>query len=635
MKKYSFKEKVKFFLDRTLSGGTGSIILWLSVITFFMVLFFAFIYLLIGVNFENSGRLDFYEAFWQSLMRALDSGTVAGDTQWPLRIVGFFVTVGGIFILSTLIGILTTGLDQKLQELRKGRSAVIGNNYTLIIGWSPKIIHIIEQLILANENKKKASIVILAEKDKLEMEDEIKHKIPDTKTTQIICRTGNALEHRDLEIVNPDNAKSIIILTPENLLPALHDIHVIKTILSLTYNKERKLRPYHIVAEIKNKENLQAAEIAGGDEVSLIFPKDIVAKITAQTSRQSGLSSIYLELVSYEGDEIYLQKQPELQGKTYKQILFAYETSSVIGIKKSNGEILINPPMNTLFEKDDKVIAISQNDDTVILSKKQVFNINENIIKNTKAKSSISQGKILLLGWNSTAYNLILELEKYVNKNSELTIVVNEEINKYNIANLKRQLQNIHLIEKIANYSNRTVLLNLNIEKFDTIIILANENTSPQLADAITLITLIHLRDIVQQINKKINIVSEMYIQKNRELAEITQADDFIISNDFISRILTQVSEDKDILKILNLLFDSEGSEIYIKEATDYIQTGIQTNFYTILEAAARKGHTAIGYRLIKYAHDHSKNYGICINPNKANKITLSEGDKIIVLAEN
>ncbi len=37
----------------------------------------------------------------------------------------FIVTLGGIFILSTLIGILSSAIDEKLQELRKGRSFVV------------------------------------------------------------------------------------------------------------------------------------------------------------------------------------------------------------------------------------------------------------------------------------------------------------------------------------------------------------------------------------------------------------------------------------------------------------------------------------------------------------------------------
>jgi hypothetical protein len=46
--------------------------------------------------------------------------------------VALIATLGGIFIVSTLIGVLSNAIDDKLEELRKGRSFVIEKNHTLI-----------------------------------------------------------------------------------------------------------------------------------------------------------------------------------------------------------------------------------------------------------------------------------------------------------------------------------------------------------------------------------------------------------------------------------------------------------------------------------------------------------------------
>ena len=168
----TIKQRFRYFFDNTLSRGTISIITWLAIISFILVVFFGIIYVVSGLNMEGEANMSFFEALWQSLMRSLDPGTVAGDSGWSFRLLGLLITISGIFILSALIGVLSSGLDDKLHDLRKGRSLVIENEHTLILGWSPKIIHIIEELIIANENQKKPRIVILAEKDKVEMEDE-------------------------------------------------------------------------------------------------------------------------------------------------------------------------------------------------------------------------------------------------------------------------------------------------------------------------------------------------------------------------------------------------------------------------------------------------------------------------------
>jgi hypothetical protein len=82
-------------------------------------------------------------------------------------------------------------------------------------------------------------------------------------------------------------------------------------------------------------------------------------------------------------------------------------------------------------------------------------------------------------------------------------------------------------------------------------------------------------------------------------------------------------------------MFDPEGAEIYLKSASRYIISGTETTFATVVEAAARQGETAIGYRLEEYAHDAGKGYGVHVNPPKSEKVKLDQLDKVIVLAED
>ena len=100
------------------------------------------------------------------------------------------------------------------------------------------------------------------------------------------------------------------------------------------------------------------------------------------------------------------------------------------------------------------------------------------------------------------------------------------------------------------------------------------------------------------------SIVSEMMDLRNRALAQIARADDFIVSDKLVSLMMSQLSENKNLEQVFKLLFSSEGSEIYIRPMTDYIRLGSTVDFYTVLEAAAQRGETAIGYRLMKYADD-------------------------------
>jgi ion channel POLLUX/CASTOR len=82
-------------------------------------------------------------------------------------------------------------------------------------------------------------------------------------------------------------------------------------------------------------------------------------------------------------------------------------------------------------------------------------------------------------------------------------------------------------------------------------------------------------------------------------------------------------------------LFNPEGSEVYLKPARDYVMLGVPVNFYTVVEAARRRGESAFGYRLAVHSRDKAHNYGVVVNPKKSEMVTFSEGDRVIVLAES
>jgi hypothetical protein len=116
------------------------------------------------------------------------------------------MTATGILVFSTLIGVIFSGIDNKLAELRKGRSFVLEREHTIIFGWSSEIFSVLSELFAANESRTRACIAILAQKDRVEMEDEIRERVGKTKNTRVVCRTGDPIDIDDVEIVNPHDA---------------------------------------------------------------------------------------------------------------------------------------------------------------------------------------------------------------------------------------------------------------------------------------------------------------------------------------------------------------------------------------------------------------------------------------------
>jgi voltage-gated potassium channel Kch len=630
----TFRQRFQYWFDNFMSRGTIALIGGLVVISLVIICSGAAV-ITIGGHLlapEGSDPPGFFEAAWLSLMRTLDAGTMGGDAGWGFRLVMLFVTVGGIFVVSTLIGILSNGLEDQIDRLRKGRSQVLEAEHTLILGWNPQIFNIVSELVLANESRKSgAVIVILAEQDKVEMEDSIRERIPDTKNTRVICRSGNPIDLTDLEIASPHTARSIIIL-PEGSDP---DTHVIKSVLAITNNPERRREPYHIVTQIRDPKNMDVVKMVGTrDVVQPILVNDLIARVVAQTSRQSGLSIVYTELMNFGGDEIYFKLEPTLSGKTYGEALHAYELSTVMGIRKINGTIAMNPPMDARIQPSDQVFALAEDEDRIHLSSLTRLPLDESLIKKDGKTSRPKPEKVLILGWNRSGATIIRELDSYVARGSQVTVVSDLHNLDKQIRLQNGRLKNQKVIVEEGDIRDRNLLEKLNAAEYDHVIVLAYSHLEPQEADAITLVTLLHLRDIAERDETPFSIVSEMLDLRNRELAEAANVDDFIVSEHLISLMMAQLSENAELSGVFTDIFDPEGSEIYLKPIGDYVATGKPVNFYTVVEAARRRGETALGYRLMSESHEAIKAYGVHTNPKKSGQITFAPEDRIIVIAE-
>ena len=530
MKAPTFKQRFQYWFDNYMSRGTGALITALFVLSAVIIFVIAALVKITG-NAPNDESL--FQLAWMGLLRTLDSGTMGGDTgSFFFLLMMLVVTFGGIFVVSALIGIINNGLEDKLDELRKGRSAVLENDHTLILGWTPQIFTIISELVLANESRKSgAVIVILADHDKVEMEDAVNERVPDTKNTRVICRSGSPIDLTDLEIASPHTARSIIVLA-EGSDP---DTHVIKSVLALTNNPNRRAEPYHIVTQIRDPKNMDVVKMIGTkDLVQPILTNDLIARVVAQTSRQSGLSLVYTELMDFSGDEIYFKQEPALSGKTYGEALLAYETSTLMGVRSADGIIALSPSMDTRIQSGDQVFVLAADEDKIDLAGLSSIPLDESLIQVSGKASRPKPERVLILGWNRSGSTIIRELDNYVAKGSQVT-VVSDIFNlekKIRLDNGRLKNQKIDVQE--GDIRDRVLLEKLGASEYDHVIVLAYSHLEQQEADAITLVTLLHLRDIAERDETPFSIVSEMLDLRNRELAEAAQVDDFIVSEHLI-----------------------------------------------------------------------------------------------------
>jgi len=627
MPAHRFRDHFSYRFDRAMSAGPAALIGWLGLLTLVIVVAASAFILAAGLGGEGAG---FGTVLWQSLMRTIDAGTIAGDSaSWPWLATMLAVTVAGIFVFSTLIGILSNGIAAKFEDLRKGRSLVMEKDHTVILGWSEQVFAIVSELCSANASRRKSCIAILAPKDKVEMEDELRERVGKRGRTTIVCRTGSPIDPSDIEVISPREARAIIILAPEAADP---DSEVIKSLLALTNSPTRKEGRYHVVAELSRPRSAEIAHLVAGDEVEVVVSGDLTARIAAQTCRQSGLSVVYTELFDFGGCEIYFSSQPLLAGLSYGEALARFEDSALIGLRTREGRVLLNPPMDRRIEEGDSAITISEDDEGIAALAAPTAVADTSAFSNA-APAPVPAERSLILGWNWKAAVLIRELAAYSTPGSSLLVVADTDRALEEAPALSTP--RLTVTAKRGDTTDRDLFDGLDLPSYHHVIVLPYaDELDEQAADARTLVTLLQLRRVSMESGNRFSIVSEMLDARNRELAEIAHADDFVISDRLVALVMTQISENKDLGAVFTDLLDPEGSEIYLKPASDYVGLGREVSFHTVLEAARRKGETAFGYRLAAKEHEAAEGYGVVLNPHKSGRLAFAEGDRIIVLSE-
>ena len=635
MRQFTLRQRLRYAFDNTLSRGTPALIAWLAIVSVAFIALAAIILTITGAapKAEDGRSLGFFQLMWHNLMRTLDAGTMGGDSGSLVYLLMMLtVTLGGVFIVGTLIGLISNGVGNQIDELRKGRSMVAEKDHIVILGWNDQIYSIVNELILGNEARKHNCIVIMADRDKVTMDDEIRERIEDFKTTRVVCRRGSPIDLGDLHIVNFNASRAIIVLSPAG---EDADAEVIKSILAITNHPKRRTEKFHIVAEIRESRNMEPARLVGRDEAQLIETGDVIARVVAQTCRQTGLSTVYTELLDYGGDEIYFKEEPSIAGMSFADALFSFDTSSVIGIRTRDGMVRLNPPMETKFNSGDQAIVIAKDVDSIVVSKGNGRADDSLIVHRTAAPPAPE--KTLLLGWNSRAPIILRELDRYVSPGSVLTVLADAPDIQEAVDAVRPDIANHRLEFHRGDTTDRKTLESMRPEEYQHIIVLCySDHLDVQKADAKTLVTLLHLRDLEAKSGEnKYAIVTEMLDVRNRELAEITQADDFIVSEKLTSLLVAQVTENKDLRAVFDDIFDSDGSEIYLKPAGDYVALGQATTYRTLVDAARRRGEVAIGYRLASKSNDAASGYGVAVNPPKTTQVTFGPEDRLIVIAED
>ncbi|KAJ3677885.1 hypothetical protein LUZ60_001688 [Juncus effusus] len=613
---------------------------------------------LYAVNGKSGNkRNSFLESLWLSWTFVADSGHHADQIGLGPRFVSVSISSGGMLVFATMLGLVSDAISEKVDSWRKGKSEVIESNHILILGWSDKLGSLLKQLAIANKSLGGGVVVVLAEREKEEMEMDIAKLEFDFMGTSVICRSGSPLILADLKKVSVSKARAIIVLAADENADQ-SDARALRVALSLTGVKEG-LRG-HVVVEMSDLDNEPLVKLVGGEMIETVVAHDVIGRLMIQCALQPGLAQIWEDILGFENAEFYINRWPELDGMKFSEILLSFPDAVPCGVKLASrsGKIVINPDDDYVIKEGDEILVIAEDDDTY--SPASLPEIRKGFLPNIPSPPKYPE-KILFCGWRRDIHDMIKVLEAFLAPGSELWMF-NEVAEKererkltdggLNISGLK----NIKLVHQEGNAVIRRHLESLPLETFDSILILADESVEDSVvhSDSRSLATLLLIRDIqskrlpskesksprcrnlshkswireMQHASDKSIIISEILDSRTRNLVSVSKISDYILSNELVSMALAMVAEDKQINRVLEELFAEHGNEMCIRSAEYYLYEQEELSFYDIMVRARERGEIVIGYRL---AHTDQA----IINPDSKSRIRKWSLDDVFVVICN
>ena len=581
-----------------------------------------------------------------------------GDSNWLAKMASIFGVMVGLILFSSMVAFITSVFESKLEELKRGRSIVLEKNHTLILGFGDRILEIIRELIEANESEEDASIVILAENDKEEMDNIIRDNIPRTLSTRIITRSGVATNINNLKKVMAKNAKSIIIMNnaacwrPEKERK-LADALVLKSIMSIIAVCKGEEHP-PIVCEIHSNRDQTLAQNISKGTVKALNEVSVLSKMIAQLAlSRNGLSIVYGDMVGFDGNEFYFYRPSDGWGDvlTFGQSLYRFKSSTPIGVHTSNGEIIINPPKETFINEKDELIIFAEDDSTILYFKEPIFNPTIKSIPKTLTK--LRTQRVALLNWTTKTEIIMDKLCSYLPKGSELCTFVDlksKEMDDY-VESLIFKYPGIKISVNQIDLNDLETLDEIKPQNFDSLLILSPGGNTIEEMDAYVISLLIRIRQILLLNSTKESsldphsqknwpkLITEVMDSENIDIILNSGVEDFMVSNQFISQIMAQVSEEPLALDVYDDLFKAEGSELYIKPASYYFdfnnKESLSLAYGECVEAAQLRDEVILGIQLNSEQQNKDKMFGISLIPKKEDLFTLTPNDGLIALAQD
>ena len=606
---FSLKDRFRYWFDNRIAKSSLEFIRILIIFSLILAMLIAGLIILLGFNEEGETA----SVFWNSAATVLNGWMPYFEDGSPGYLILMAVTaIGGILFTSVLIGIITSAIEEKITQLKRGNSLVLEQGHTVLLGLYPGEYTLLRQLILAAAGKP-ACIVVAENMEREEMEQLLGENLDPPKNFRIICRTVDITDPASLEKCSLETCRTVIVSPTD-------DARTIKAVLAASSLLQQKgAEGVCVNAIISKNEHRFPASIAEAHNISTLQTNDILAKMIAHSCTQTGLSETFRELFNFEGSEFYIIDMPGAAGLSFEELSLRVDHAVPAGIFTGT-ETVLNPPADYVVRERDRILVFSEESDSAILTDASP---EENFTRPEYSPAATEEPTdTLVFGYNDSLPVILRELPDNVSRISLVSRGISaEEQEELQEAADENKLQ-VEYIRK--NPRTEKALLEL-VRTASHIVILNAQDKDDETADMDSIFLLLNLRDIRTKYGLDFNITVEMKKEHNQNLAGQEDHTDFLVTSSMSSLILAQLSENPELLTVFREILSNEGSELYLKNAGKSHLTGTYS-VRDLRRILLGQGYIFLGH----LTPDKTSHFNLPLDE----VLTLGKEDYFIVLGE-
>jgi len=504
---------------------------------------------------------------------------------------------------------------------RAARSAHVSTNrfagtgHILIVGWSASTPVVLEEFT-ETELARGKKVVILSPRDRDEIERATAAAIGRRKL-DLVAVGGDPTNPADLERASPGSASAILVNAWDGERGDEEALAATRALLGLSGPSAIAVP---VVVLVHGEGSCQEIRRTGGTRVVPICLSLFMPRIVAQVCRQRGALAAYRELLSFRGNDIYLADGGRLAGATYGRSLRAFENACVIGISYGD-RCVINPPMGTVIAKDDAIVVVAENQEGItasppLLPAPRIDDIASETFETGRGES------FLILGWNERGVSILRSLSQFAGKDSTVRIIAPRPIPP-----LPPFARDLTVTVDEGSIEDPEALAALPFEYYEHILVLGEDRDG----DPARLRVLAALEAALSARGFQNHVSVELAFSPPG--SGVPPDERFAVTFEIVFRLLAQLCIHPEVHRVVEALINPTGSELYVKPVENYVKISRTVDFYTIIEAARRRGETAVGYYLAGGPANRGDE-GIVLNPKKDERREFHHLDGVIVLAE-